>query len=139
MKLGCVVACGVATLPIIAAQTGQHILVIKFAGVEFQYEFDAIAGENIKIELSELNEDGCIKFKIIQPDGTYYSTMSETETYECFMLRTSILMTAPIALQPCVQDYVVQDYWPDDYVGCDLPQQPCIYVECGYTENGYVE
>jgi hypothetical protein len=139
MKLGCVVACGVATLPIIATQTGQHILVVRFAGVEFQYAFDAISGENIKIELSELNEDGCIKFKIIQPNGTYYSTTSEDETYECFMLRTSILMTAPIALPPCVQDYVVQDYWPDDYVGCGPPQQLCIYVECGYAENGYVE
>lgn len=119
MKLGCVVVCGVATLPIIATQTGQHILVVQFAGVEFQYAFDAIAGENIKIELSELNEDGCIKFKILQPDGTYYSTTSEDETYECFMLRTQIGLILPVP-EICISDYVEQGYWSDNYMYCEI-------------------
>ena len=109
MDLGCVPSCGTAQLPLYAILTGQHILEIHFAGVEFQYAFNAIAGEKFEIELSELNESGCIKFKIIQPDGTYYSSTEDEQMYECFMLRTKI------SSEECVIDYVECDYWSETY------------------------
>ena len=137
MDLGCVPSCGTAQLPFNAAQTGQHILEVHFAGVEFQYSFNAIEGEKFEIELSELNESGCIKFKIIQPDGTYYTSTEDEQTYECFMLRTKILMTSLIQGQPCVQDYVVQNYWPEDYVGCEPQECESQYVVCDYWNNNY--
>jgi hypothetical protein len=118
MDLGCVPSCGTAQLPFNAAQlpfnaaqTGQHILEVHFAGVEFQYSFNATEGEKFEIELSELNESGCIKFKIIQPDGTYYTSTEDEQTYECFMLRT--------------------------YVGCEPQECESQYVDCGYWDSNY--
>lgn len=119
MNLGCVPTCGTAVLPFEAKQSGIHILLVHFSGVIFQYPFDATLGSNLEIPLSALNENACLKFQIVQPDGTYFKTESENKMYECFMLRTQIGLILPVP-EICISDYVEQGYWSDNYMYCEI-------------------
>jgi len=87
--LGCVGACGVAQLPLIATQTGTHILEIAFNNVEYNVEFEATIGQSFNIDLSKLNENYSLKFKILQPNNIYYAkTDVSLNEYVCFILKT---------------------------------------------------
>lgn len=115
LELGCISACGTAELPFQATQTGQHTLVVEFAGVEFQQTFNATVGDNFTIPLADLNESGCIKFRIIQPNGERYTTTVDSVDYMCFKFNTTIAMVAQASIEECTMVYVDCNYWDDDY------------------------
>lgn len=80
-ELGCYTHCGDLALPLLAHQSGMHILEFGFNGQKYFKEFSAIQGVAFTLE-NVFNECGKVKLKIKQPDGTYY----ECDGYEKFSI-----------------------------------------------------
>ena len=89
---GCVDSCGTIKTDILFSQTGEHIF--YFDGVNKHKEIvDGIAGQAINIDLSELNANSCYSVKILNPDGTKFTFVKDTITYDCISFKTELFKT----------------------------------------------
>jgi len=91
IDLGCVSSCGSITLPYLATESGQHVLLINSFGTKRSYPFTANIGENFEIDMSNFNESMTSVFQIIKPSGSSYSTTVDSIQYSCFKIKTSIV------------------------------------------------
>ena len=73
LNIGKVPHCGYVELPFTATQNGVHYLNYDHNGYEVNVPMNGSYGNVFTLDLSKLPESRQICFKIMQPDGSFYS------------------------------------------------------------------
>lgn len=90
--LGCYDSCGTIPTEIPYSQNGVHT--VYFDGVNKHKEhFIGVTGELIYIDLNKLTGNSCYSVKILNPDGTKFTFVKDTITYDCISFKTELFKT----------------------------------------------
>lgn len=87
LNLGCYGHCGDIELPILACQTGTHLVSAFNKGLHLTNKVFAIEGEPIVLN-NTFNECSTVEFQLINPDGTTYC-FDDYDSF-CFQIKFSL-------------------------------------------------
>lgn len=111
LDFGCIGACGVVELPIIAQSSGDYTIIFNFLDTTISQKITATSGSKLKFSTNTLNENYRYTFKIIDTNGDYVVYNGNS----CFSLRTKVGQVQGNDVLSCNMMYVVCGYWNENY------------------------
>lgn len=127
--LGCFPHCGDIILPIVALNTGMHIITYSHSfnnNTKYNVRVFAKAGLPIVLRTVEahFNESAKVNFSIKNPDGSQYVIILEEGKTSCFCLQTQIHYDANLYVDTCKKLLDACGCEND----CNTPEEMCNYI-----------
>lgn len=127
MDLGCYPHCGRIYLPLVSRFSGIHKIEYHYGDSIYYMSFAAKCGEPLNFP-NKLNERGCQRFKIIQPNGEYYTwyavadCLPSKDNRNYFQIETKITYSLDESIDVCAKLFEI----------CKTCEDDCNNMMCNY-------